>query len=241
MPEPGEIFYLPPGPGEPGGKGHRPYVLLGAHQEEHDLATLAYCSTQPYDASFGAEHIRLDMGQQTGFSRSTYIYTSRLITEALHDLPAPEGKLVEALPALKTSLLRALGVGTGPTRDRNTPGTNRRGRLVELTAKAEAEWQTRFALVVTQPEYSRFGYQQTVVPLMAGEFETLSLDIPLSQPEWLGSLADAFEVGLLAVPAVATLYVPDDLARFRGIVAPPEVMVDLDRALVAHFDLYDYV
>jgi hypothetical protein len=244
MPDPGEVFYLPPDADEPAGKGNRPYLLLSDCRPSAELATLALGSTRGSDAAFGAEHVRVDPSastyRRTGLARPTYIYTSRLVTASPDALRNPAGSLMHVMGAVRASLSRALGLGTGVTREPNVPGANRRGRLVRLSRNVEAEWETSHALVVTEPEYSRFGYRQTVVPLFGGSFEAYELDVVLPDDSWDTPVVGQ-EVGeILAVPAVATLYLPRDIAAFLDVVVPPGVMEAVDRALVAHFGLHEH-
>lgn len=244
MPEPGEVFYLPPDASEPEGKGDRPVILLSLCRPDSELATLAYGSTSNRDAAFGAEHTLINPSAKahlrTGFIHPTYVYSSRLVTATPGQLRRPAGRITNDLPVIRASLIRALGLGTGVTREPNVPRANRRGRLAEFTTSARLEWECSHALVITEPEYSRSGYLQTVVPLLNGTFEAYDLDIVLEDTAWLRVLAED-EAAILAVPAVATLFLPTHIVRFTDIVAPPEVMTAVEWALRTHFGLDGYI
>jgi hypothetical protein len=245
--EPGDVYYLRRAAGEPMTKGHRPHLLLhptGYDQDDIPL-TLAYGSTRDSDAQHGAEHVLVDpvasAWRGTGLSRPTYVYTSRLVSAVPEELGTVRGRIVDEMPAIRRSLARALGLGTGVTREMNTWGSNRRGRLVETTPNVLEEWGINHALVVTDPSYSREGYQQTVVPLLDESFEISELDVVIEDRAWLGFLAEQYGAGILAVPMVSTLYLPDHIARFLDVVAPAEVMAEVERGLVSHLALHDLV
>lgn len=238
---PGEVYYLERENGEPETKGKRPHVLLNGWFSRSSISTLAYCSTSGNDAGFGAEHVLIDprttSPRKTGLTRRTHVYPSRLISSLERTLGASAGTLDEELPALRDSLTRALGLGTGVTRESNVPGANRRGRLVELTQELADEWEVRYGVIVTEPEYSRFGYQQTLVPLLDDSFESTPLDLPLRETAWLKQLEQEYHNGFLAVPMVSTAFLPSYIAGFMDMVIPAELMEDLDRALRAYFQL----
>ena len=243
---PGDVFYLRREAGEPRTKGPRPHLLLHPRTpRQDDPLTLAFGSTKNTDAQYGAEHVLVDplasTRPGTGLSRPTYVYTSRLVSAGVGELGPVRGRIVDEMPAIRQSLVRALGLGTGVTREMNAWGSNRRGRLVETTRAVVEEWGIDHALVVTEPHYSREGYQQTVVPLLDDSFEASELDVVLDDRAWLGFLAERYGAGSLAVPMVSTLFLPDHIARFLNIVAPAEVMSEVERGLVAHLRLFDRV
>jgi hypothetical protein len=244
MPHPGEVFYLPPDPREPASKGARPHVLLSMSNAERELSTLAHGSTSGRDAAYGARHVLIDPRatpfRRMGLSQSTYVYTSRLVSTTPSELGSSAGRIISEMPEIRMSLARALGLGTGVTSEGNVPGSNRRGRLIETTPEVVEDWDVRHALVLTDPDYSRRGYQQTVVPLLDEGFELGDFDVQASDNGWLKTLKWRYGAGILAVPMVSTLYLPDHIARYLDIVVPTEIMADVERALVAHFGLEGY-
>ncbi|HET7234206.1 MAG TPA: hypothetical protein VFJ16_29600 [Longimicrobium sp.] len=177
----------------------------------------------------------------TGLSRSTYVYTSRLVSAGVEELGESRGRIVENMPSVRGSLARALGLGTGVTREMNVWGSNRRGRLIETTRHVVEEWGISHALVVTEPNYSREGYQQTIVPLLEDSFEVAEFDVTVRDRAWLGPLAQRYGAAILAVPMVVTLYLPDHIARFLDIVVPAEVMAEVERGLVGHLGLHGHI
>jgi len=76
---------------------------------------------------------------------------------------------------------------------------------------------------------------------LIGSFETFEPDVVLHDPAWLGPLSETYGEAILAVPSVATVYLPRDIAGFLDLVSPPEIMDQIDRALVAYLGLEDCI
>jgi hypothetical protein len=194
---------------------------------------------------FGAEHVLIDpfatRYRGTGLAHPTYVYPSRLVGVGVDELGACAGRIIDEMPALRAGLVRALGFGTGVTREPNTKWSNRRGRVVELSPELEADWEVQHALVLTEPTYSRHGYQQTVVPLLDESFEVSRLDVVTRDTAWVNDSGRDRDTVILAVPMIATAYQPVYITRYLDIVVPEEIMADVERALVAHFGLEGYV
>lgn len=152
----GEVFYLPPEPREPADKGARPHVVLGLPRPDIDTVTLAYASTRRNDAVFGAGHVLIDpfatRYRGTGLVRPTCVYPSRLVVWPLDEIRSrsPAGRIVDEMPEIRASLVRALGFGTGVTNEPNRTGTNRRGRVVELLPDVAAEWEVNHAAILNR-------------------------------------------------------------------------------------------
>lgn len=241
MLEPGEVFYLPPEEDEPLGKGDRPHLLLSLCNSQTEVYTFAYGSTKATDALRGAEHVLVDpfssRDESTGLNYPTYIYPSRLVSYAADELDAPAGRIVGELPVIRASLARAIGIGMGATAEANAPGSNRRGRLVEIAPALAEKLDARFAAVVTEPGYSRHGFQQTVIPLLDGGCDVQSLDVVARHAAWCANLGDEYETAILATSLVSTLYLPKHILRFLDAVVPNSVMVQVDSALENHFGL----
>ncbi|HEV7589455.1 MAG TPA: hypothetical protein VGO40_15170 [Longimicrobium sp.] len=241
MPEPGEVFYLPPERGEAPGKGDRPHLLLSLCPAESEVATFAYGSTQSTDAYRGAEHVLVDPDatavRGTGLTRPTYVYTSRLVSYARDSIGVSAGRLIDEMPRVRVSLRRALGLGTGVTGEPNVPGSVRRGRFVELSADLAEDWDARYGLVVTAPGYSRSGFQQTIVPLLDEDCETRELDVFIADGRWLVGLGPGYHSAILAVPMVSTVYQPEHIRRYLDPVALPGLMLEIEAALIQHFGL----
>src|SRR5205085_10700361 len=115
------------------------------------------------------------------------------------DLGSFAGGIISEMQEIRASLARALGVGTGVTGEGNVPGINRRGRVIETAPEVVKDWDVRHALVLTDPEYSRHGYQQTVVPLLDEGFALGDFDVQSSDNGWLKTLKWSYGAAILAV------------------------------------------
>ncbi|HSU16925.1 hypothetical protein [Longimicrobium sp.] len=216
-------------------------MLLSLCPPGAEIATLAYGSTRTTDARHGAEAVLVEPGgtsyRGTGLVYPTYLYPSRLVTFPADALGAPAGVIIDEMPLVRESLRRALGLGTGVTGERNVPGANRRGRLVELVPVVVEEWEVRYALVVTAPRYSRTGFQQTVVPLLPDECEPRPLDVIISPSSALAHVHPPLLHTLLAATMVATVHQPSSVLRYLDIIVEPELMGQVESALILHFGL----
>lgn len=241
MPHPGDVFYLPPEASESFDKGDRPHVLLSLFDPRTPVATLAYGSTKSTDALHGAEYVLIDPTatayRGTGLKRPTYVYTSRLVGFDRNAVGRCSGRIIDEMPEIRASLARALGIGRGVTGEVNTRRSNRRGRLVELAPDLAADWDVRYAVVITGPEYSRTGFQQTLVPLLDGECEAWDLDVVIRDASWLAPLGKRYGTAILATSMASTVYLPSHIARFLDIVMPSRIMAEVDSALRLHFGL----
>lgn len=241
MPHPGQVYYLPREATEDASKGDRPHVLLSLCPPGAEIATLAYGSTKPTDARHGAEAVLVEPGatsyRGTGLVYPTYIYPSRLVSFPADALAAPAGLIIDEMPLIRESLRRALGLGTGVTRERNAPGMNRRGRLVELVPDVVEEWEVRYAVVVTEPRYSRTGFQQTVVPLLSEECEPRPLDVIFPPASPLARVHPPLVHTMLATTMIATVHQPSSVACYLDIVIEPYLLRQVEAALVLHFGL----
>jgi hypothetical protein len=241
MPHPGEVFYLPPETREGEHKGDRPHVLMSLCPPGSEVVTFAYGSTKNTDTWYGAEHVLVDPRSTwyggTGLSEPTFVYPSRLVSYPAVALPEAAGRIVDELPVLRASLRRALGFGAGVTSERNVPGSSRRGRVVALKDDLAEEWGARCALIVTEPAYSRTGFQQTVVPILEDDCEPAELDVIVPSGSNVTRLGTSYAQAMLAVTMVATLYQPDHIARYLGLVIEPWIMRQVEVALSLHFGL----
>jgi hypothetical protein len=241
MAHPGQVFYLPRDASEDISKGDRPHVLLSLCPPGSDVVTVAYGSTKATEAHHGAESVLVvpdaSSYRGTGLRHPTYIYPSRLVSLAPDRLGAPAGRLIDEMPLIRAALRRALGLGTGVTRAPNARGANRRGRVVELTPEMAREWEVRYGLVVTEPGYSRTGYQQTIVPLLDDECEVRGLDLVLAADSRFLSLGPLYTRPILAVTMVSTVYQPDHIARYLDLVCDMDLMRQVDAALALHFGI----
>lgn len=161
--------------------------------------------------------------------RPTYVYTARLVGYSSSALPPRAGRIIDEMTEIRASLARASGLGCGVTSEPNVRGSNRRGRVAELAAD--------HVVVITEPTYSRTGFQQLVVPLLDNRFEADDRDVFLVDEAWLAQIGDCYREAVLATQMVSTVYLPVHIARFLEIVVPSTVMDRLDQSLAKHFEL----
>lgn len=243
MPDPGQIYYLPPEIREGPRKGHRPHLVLSLCTPESDTATFAYGSTRSTDAVRGAAHVLVNpyatRYRGTGLSLPTYFYPSRLLSFGLEDLPEPSGRIIDELPEIRRQLRIALGLGQGVTAEPSYRGANRRGRIAEYVRQAAEELGTTHGLVITERNYSRACLQQTTIPILdAAEYDARAGDVVIHRTgsRWPAEFAHT-EALILAVPMITSIYEPDSLARYSPDVISEQTMHDIDAALERHFGL----
>lgn len=243
MPDPGQVYYLPPELREGPGKGDRPHLVLSLCTADSDAVTFAYGSTRSTDAAHGAAHVLVDpfasRYRGRGLSQPTYFYPSRLVSFGLEDLPDPSGRIIDELPAIRQQLRIALGLDQGVTTERNNRGANRRGRIAAYAQQAADELGTTHGLVITEPNYSRAGLQQTTIPILdATQYNTRMSDVVIHGmgPPWPAEFAHS-DALILAVPMITSVYERDSIARYLGDVVSERTMRDVDAALLKHFGL----
>lgn len=243
MPDPGQVYYLPPEAREGLNKGDRPHVALSLRAPRVETSTLAYGSTKATDALRGAAHVLVEPRPGgpggTGLSRSTYFYPSRLLTFAVGDLPEPAGRVIDELPRFREQVRRALGLGQGVTREANARGTNRRGRIAEYAPSVSRDLDATHCLVVTEAEYSRTGLQQITIPLLnAMEYHAAPGDVLVQNPsDWDGRFALRHRSLLIAVPLVTTVHERDSIARYTRTIVSEGTMLEVEASLALHFGL----
>jgi hypothetical protein len=243
MPDPGQIYYLPPEPREQPGKGYRPHLTLSLCPPGSEAATFAYGSTRSTDAVHGAAHVVVDpfatRYRGTGLSQPTYFYPSRLISRPTDSLPEPSGRIIDELPAIRQQLRFALGLGQGVTTERSFRGSNRRGRIAVYSPWLAEEMDATHCVVVTEPNYSRTSFQQTTIPILnEADYETRPGDVVLRRTgsDWLRAFSDT-DALIFAVPMIISVYERDSIARYLGDAVSERTMRDIDAALVKHFGL----
>lgn len=244
MPAPGKIYYLPPEVTEGPGKGDRPHLVLSVCGPDAETATFAYCSTKATDEANGARHVLVDpfatSYRGTGLQYATYVYPGRLLSFDIPSLPESSGRIMDELPGIRAQLRLALGHGTGVTNNANVPGSNRRGRVIEYSRDLADAFGTTYGLVITEPNYSRAGYQQITIPLLdAAEYEARPGDVLIrtGKASVLARLLGSRKPDevIAAVPYVQTVFERHGITRFTNSIVDEETMVEIDTALAIHF------
>lgn len=239
MPAPAEVYYLSPTLEEGFSKGKRPHVSVSRCAPEDDVVTLAYGSSRDTDALSGAPHVLVDPSAtrywRTGLSKPTYFYLSRLIGTPAEDLPDPSGRIIREMPLVLKRLRSALGFGTGVTREPNSRGANRRGRIAIYTSDITSELGTDRCLIVTDPAYSRQGIQQITIPLLdASAFESRPGDVPVP----IRPLSPGPEQNLFAATSmIFSVYERRHLEEYTPHVIDPRTLRSVENALALHFAL----
>jgi hypothetical protein len=244
MPDPGQVYFLPPEFREGPNKGDRPHLVLSLCSDESEVATFAYGSTKATDAAHGAAHVLIDPYatpyRGTGLTKPTYFYPSRLLTFAIANLPEASGRIIDELPLIQRKLRIALGLGHGVTGERSYPGANRRGRIAEYATWIADELGASRCVVITEPGYSRASLQQTTIPILdPAEYEASPGDVVVHRAtsNWVGEVFSNAESLILAVPMITSVYERDSLVRYSRHVISDTTMRNVEAALSVHFGL----
>jgi hypothetical protein len=236
---PGEVWFLPPEArvgGDPKGRRH---VLLTACGEVDEVGIMAYASTQPVEAEHGASNVLLNPASTgygrrgfTGFSRPTYIYSSRLIPARSEDFQRLAGRIIDEMPQLRLALRQALGLGAGSSCGTGSAAGSWRGRVVSLTAEMQREIGFGYGIIVTDPAYSNAERYQLIVPIdTLAEFEPGEGDLAMRNPSWLAAPQGALDGVLIAVPEVQSVFHPTEVRHWTGAIADEATMREIDAAL----------
>lgn len=198
----------------------------------------SYASTQPTEASFGAACVYVDpatsLDPDTGFTRPTYVYASRLVQAAPQDFLRVSGRLVQEMPRLRALLARSLGVGTGTSTSRG----NWRGRIVELSARRRELVGCGYGIVLTEASYSSARRYQLIVPmddvrLFAPETD----DLIISGREWFQQIHPTLRAVLIGVTEVQSIFHPVDIAGGTGAVVDDATLAQIEERLRKMFEL----
>jgi hypothetical protein len=242
---PGEVWFLPP-EARPGGdpKGRR-HVLLTACADADDVGIMAYASTQPTEAEYGAAHVLLNpdatgYGRRgfIGFSRPTYVYPSRLIPALAEDFQRMAGRIIDEMPELRLALQHALGLGTGSSTGTGAAAGSWRGRVVSLTVDMEREIGFGQGIIVTEPTYSSMERYQLFVPIDSlAQFDPRDGDVVISSHDLSLALNHPSHGVLIAAPEVQSVFHPTELSGWTGATADEGTMRRIDAALAELFGL----
>jgi hypothetical protein len=239
--------------GAPGGdtKHGRPHVLLRDCAVDGVVANLAYASTKGDEARRDPRpaFVCVDRGAAayagTGLREKTWVYLSRLITTDPADLTRPRGELREEWPDIRRQLFASFGIGTGTTRDGAAVGSLR-GCVVRLTPAIRDELDgAGYALVVTEPAYSRRRRYQHLVPIYLGVEAFGEEDDLEVQGNWVKGLSPGSASAFLAIPAVFSgcetgrPRTPGHFAQLTAIVVDRTTIEQVESALVSWFGLDD--
>ena len=244
--KPGGLFWLPPYrdllPGDDTQNGH-PYVLL-TEAFPGGQCTLAYGTTKGADianhAHCAAVEPRTSGVNRNGLRETTYFVPS-IVTRQLSDrLPARDAVLAKDMPAIRDALYWSLGISWGCTGQAGHPAGSWRGRIVRLTPEAARIAGTGFALVVTDPPYSKAKLYQVVVPIVDGTGRQASGPVVAVTGEpWISDLFPHASSALLIVPATVSVRHSGNkhIAAAHGATITAAHMGAVDASLCAFFGL----
>lgn len=167
------------------------------------------------------------------------MYPSRLASYVSDALGRPAGRISgELLLAVRSELRLALGLGTGVCTDHEVPQGSRRGCIVTFNREHVRMTGFSHALVVTEPSYSRFRRQQTVIPILPETaFVRGTCDVTLRGKAWIREIDPDEESVIVATPFVATVFDPDAIAWYTDSVLDSATMDAVDQALTLYFGL----
>jgi hypothetical protein len=192
---PGEVWFLPPESRAEGDFKWRRHVLLTTCEEQDDLGIFAYASTSAIEAGFGGAGILIDPYANTyrhiRFSAPTYVMPCRLVPAASEDMQRMAGRIIDEMPALRSELRRALGLGTG-TRAAGVASGSLRGCVAELGDALAEESGLRLDVTITEAGYSLARRYQLLIPILDGaDYDSQPDDVvAIGQPWTVRSARD---------------------------------------------------
>jgi hypothetical protein len=235
------VFWLPRGATWLNREKPRPFALATGC-DPRSIGTLVYGSTAEAQKSMGAACVDV-APVRTGLNRNgllarTWFYPGILLRRSYDQLPAHVGSLGAALEYLRSSLRVALGIGRGSCMRLDAPAGSRRGRIVELDPKVGSFLGTRFAIVLTEPEYSRAKNYQVIVPVIPGDDMAAGPTVHrIEQRAWFGVFPRRVRSVLLPIPAVQSLWYASAFARETEFVVDEDTLAEIDRRLCDYFSL----
>ncbi|HET7464765.1 MAG TPA: hypothetical protein VFJ82_26215 [Longimicrobium sp.] len=234
---PGHIFMLQPGATWLNQDKPRPYVLV----TPCDLArrgTLVYGSTRQTERAAAASSIEVApraLGvNANGLLARTFFYPGVLFPTRYDALPPHIGNLGTAMEALRHALAYALGIGSGTCLSPDAPARSRRGRIVLLDPVFESAFDTRFAVVLTQHQYSSEQRYQAIVPILRGDGAVVASNIVRVQRQpWLSIFPKPTASALLVAPVIQSVWHPEHIAAETQFVVDEGSLHALEERLCA--------
>lgn len=220
----------------------RPFALATACSPGR-RGTLVYGSTQETQRKAGASCIevapRREGVSRNGLWRKTYFYPGVLLRTSRAELPDEAGRLGRSLDELRVALRLALGIGEGSCANATAPAGSRRGRIVELNPALAGDLRTRFAVLLTEPWYSRAQHYHIILPLYSGgnRYTTDDRVLAVSWRLWLAIFPERTHSALLPIPVAQSVWYADDIAQETEHVLDEGTLAEIDRRLCAYFSL----
>ena len=238
---PGDVCFLPPEARTGGDPKWRRHVVLTPSRRESETSVLAYATTSPVEVWRGAAAHLLDPvrgpDRYSGFVQPTYIAAYRLVPALGWQMREKVGTVVAAMPAVRKQLRRAIGLGTGNSWSGAVTGSLR-GFIAELASDVAEECGARWAVIVTEPAYSRVRRYQLVLPLLnASEYEQEAADVRVAGKEWIRHLSGEWGVFLLSPKYIQTAFHERELDRVLPLVIDHDTIKEIEHALTRFFGL----
>ena len=238
---PGHVFWLRRGASWLNHDKPRPFVLA-TRCGPGVVGTLVYGSTRETEARFGAVRIQVDPARvglnRNGLAARTSFYPGILFRETYTALPEHMGSLGPYLAGFRVALGEALGIGRGSCLRPDAPVGSRRGRIVELEPGSATHLRTRFAALLTSPEYSRAENYHVILPIQPGDgFTAPETVLRIGRRDWFDLFSGAIHSTLLPIPAVQSVWYADRVMRETEYVLGDDILVEIDRRMCAYFSL----
>lgn len=238
---PGHVFWLPPGRTWMNLEKPRPFALA-TWCSPGVRGTLVYGSTRETEKKSGAASIhvtpRHDGVNRNGLRAGTFFYPGALFRTSHEELPGRAGTLGQSLPALRASLRHALGIGLGSCLSSAAPPGSRRGRIVELKPDFAMHVRTRFAVLLTEPRYSRVKHYHIVLPVFPRAAPTADERLLcITGRSWLAAFPHPALAALLPVRVTQSVWYTDDIAHETEYVVDDDTLAEIDRLLCDYFSL----
>lgn len=236
---PGQVFWLAGGATWLNADKPRPFVLattcgIGT------LGTLIYGSTRDTEARSGAACVHIDPRpggvNRNGLAERTAFYPGILVRDRCERLPAHAGTVGTSLRALRAALRDALGIGTGSCLTIGAPAGSLRGRIVRVSHRLARALRTPFAVVLTQPRYSRARNYQIILPLVTDRAEVTAPGVlRLPAGEWMAVFTKPSSFALLPIPLVHSVWHARDIEHETTYVLDETSLARIDERLSEFF------
>ena len=238
---PGDIVWLPPNASWLNAEKSRPFAVAQAHPD-FAAATLAFGSTRETEKVFGAAWCRVTPSgtgiNRNGLGAPTLFYPGALLRLEKEDVPVRSGRIDPSRSGLRRALRAALGIGAGPCAASRNVSDSRRGRIVRVGVQVAEELGTSWAIILTEPAYSRAARYQVIVPVRRGDgFRAGASVLRVSGRDWLRVLDPALQTGLIVIPLTQSVWHRDDIAAETESVVDAVTLAEIDERLCAFFSL----
>jgi hypothetical protein len=238
---PGQVLWLPRGDSWLNRDKARPFAVVAAPSTLRN-ATLAYGSTRAAEKSLGAPCIEV-APQREGVNRNglwatTHFCPGILLRKDAGTLPPPAGTLGRSTDSLKACLRRALGIDQGSCLGPDAPAGSRRGRIVELRPPLSRDARARFAVLLTDAEYSRRKNYHVILPMVPGDGKAAGESVlRISEGEWMSVFHPRPASVLMPISAVQSAWYPAAILRETGEILDGSALSEIDRLLCDFFAL----